>query len=73
MPRRVTCVYGYEGTLLAYEASLAPLRTRLKFMGIPQSERPSRIITTHPLTRDTFEAMERALEAKQRGRGEGGS
>ena len=55
---------------------------QLKSMGIPQSEWPSRIksspdsqATQRPpnTSLDAFEAMEKALEARQRGRAEGGS
>jgi len=75
------CVYDlYEDSLLTYKASLASLRARLETTGVPQSEWPSRIKpapnTVQRLSNtslDAFEAMERALKAKQKGRGEGGS
>jgi hypothetical protein len=77
------CVYDlYEDSLLAYKASLASLRTQLISMGIPQSEWPSRVETSldsqaiqRPANTslDAFEAMEKALEAKQRDPAGGGS
>ena len=77
------CVYDvYEDSLLTYKASLVSLRTRLKSMGIPQSEWPSRIgsspaslaVQRPPNTSiDAFEAMEKALKVKRQGGIEGGS
>lgn len=77
------CVYDvYEDSLLAYKASLDLFRTRLKSMGIPQSEWPSRIRSSpntlavqrpSSTSVDAFEAMEKALKVKRQGRIEGGS
>lgn len=77
------CVYDlYEDSLLTYKASLASLRTQLKFMGIPESEWPSRVKSSpnpqaikRPLDTSlgVFEAMEKALKAKQQARAQGGS
>jgi len=77
------CVYDlYEDSLLTYKASLASLRARLESAGIPQSEWPSRIKSSpaSPAVQrpsntslDAFEAMEKALKAKQQGQVEGGS
>ena len=79
----VVCVYDlHEDSLLTYKASLSSLRTQLKSMGIPQSEWPSRIKSSSnsqaiqrssSTSLDAFEAMEKALKAKQHGRVEGGS
>ena len=76
------CVYDlYEDSLLTYKASLASLRAQLKSMGIPQSEWPSRVKSSNSqaiqrpsnTSLDAFEAMEKALKAKQQGRVGGGS
>lgn len=77
------CVYDlYEDSLLTYQASLASLRTQFVSMGIPESEWPSRIKSLPnsqainiPLNTslDAFEAMEKALKARQQGRAQGGS
>lgn len=77
------CIYDlYEDSLFTYKASLASLRAQLKSMGVPQSEWPPRVRSSpssHASQRspntslDAFEAMEKALKAKQQGRIEGGS
>ena len=77
------CVYDlYEDSLLTYKASLVSLRAQLNSMGIPQSEWPSRVksssnsqVVERPLnpSLDAFEAMEKALKAKQQDRAGGGS
>jgi hypothetical protein len=77
------CVYDlYEDAVLTYKASLASLRTQLRSMEIPQSEWPSRVGSSpdSPAVQrpsntsfDAFEAMEKALKAKQQDRVEGGS
>ena len=77
------CVYDlYEDSLLTYKASLTSLRVRLESAGIPQSDWPPRIrpSSTSPAVQrpsntslDAFEAMEKALKGKQKGRVEGGS
>jgi hypothetical protein len=77
------CVYDlYEDSLLTYRASLASLRTQLESMGVARSEWPSRIkslpnpqAAQRPsnTSLDAFEAMEKALRAKQQGRVGGGS
>ena len=67
---------------MTYKASLASLRTQLNSMGVQESEWPSRIKSSpdsqainRPFNAslDAFEAMEKALKAKQQGRTQGGS
>lgn len=77
------CVYDlYEDSLLEYKASLVSLQRQLKSMGIPESEWPSHIKSSpnfqairipSSTSLDAFEAMEKALKAKQQGRAQGGS